>query len=123
MSAVDAHLREVAASLAFRRFLTAETATAHRVLWALPDAVHSRYVELWQQLLQQAQQRGDLALPYAAEDAAQVLMAVAQVVTYKDLLAGTEPDWELLVTALTALLRGPRARLPRDAGPTRPARR
>lgn len=100
-------LTELVAWPAFRRFLVEDRELAFRVLFTPAGRVHERIVGLWQDVLQEAVDGGELALPYRVEDAAAMLVALAEVVVFRDLFVGREPDLDLLASAQRALLRGP----------------
>lgn len=101
----------------FGRFLAAEADAARRALFTPNGAVHARAVARWTELLEAAEATREVRLPYPAPDAAQLLVAIAEVVVYKDLFTGRQPDLPLAAAAQRALLLGPlREEQPRQEG-------
>jgi AcrR family transcriptional regulator len=78
-----------------RRFLREDPDTAYRVLFMPEARVHSRFVQLWRGLFAEAEQRGEVRLPFDVDDFAYVWVRMGESMLYADLLAGLEPKVEL----------------------------
>jgi AcrR family transcriptional regulator len=78
-----------------RRFLREDPDTAYRVLFMPEARVHTRFVQLWRGLFAEAEQRGEIRLPFDVDDFAYVWVRMGESMLYADLLAGLEPKVEL----------------------------
>jgi hypothetical protein len=87
-----------------RRLLQEDSLTAFRVLFMAEARVHSRFVEMWRDLLATAHERGEVVLPVDAGDVAFVFVRIGESMLYADLLAGREPNLELAARVQRALL-------------------
>jgi hypothetical protein len=74
------------------------------VLFTAEPAVHRRFVQLWQQLFEQAQRSGELRHGLSPYDLAFVFVRIGESVLYADLLAGTPPNLELAAKVQRAVL-------------------
>lgn len=107
-----------------RTFVRADPETAFRVLLMAGAGVHSRFVALWRDLLEQAEAAGELRLPLPLDDAAYVFVRIGESMLYSDLLGDREPDVALAAQAQRALLREDPALAgqPRGSGAGTPSR-
>lgn len=88
-----------------RTFLREDPVTAFRVLLMAEARVHSRFVELWRELLEHERERGALPLSLPVADAAYVFVRMGESMLYSDLMGDREPDLALAARVQRALLR------------------
>ena len=88
-----------------RTLLTEDPVTAFRVLFMNEARVHARFVEMWRDLLVEAESNGELTLPFAADDVAFVFVRIGESMLYADLLSGREPSIALAARVQRAMLR------------------
>ena len=87
-----------------RRLLDEEPVTAFRVLMMAEARVHTRFVSRWRELIEQAEQAGELSLSLSAADAAFVCVRIGESMLYSELLGDREPDLALAARVQRALL-------------------
>lgn len=87
-----------------RRFVREDPAGAFRVLFMPEARVHIRFVELWRELLAEAEAAGELELSLDAGDLAFVFVRMGESMIYADLLSGREPNVELAAKVQRTLL-------------------
>lgn len=87
-----------------RRFLQGDPVTAFRVLFMAEARVHARFVQLWRELFVEAEQAGELELPFDVDELAYVFVRLGESMLYADLLSGLEPNVELCARMQLVLL-------------------
>jgi hypothetical protein len=87
-----------------RRLLQDDPSTAFQVLFMTKSVVHRRFVELWCELFEQAQEAGDLSRELEADELAFVFVRLGESILYADLLSGMEPNLELAAKVQRAVL-------------------
>lgn len=92
--------------------LERDPATAMRVLFTPAGRVHERFVAAWEELFRDAEERGELRLPFDPRTFAYVYVRVGESMLYGDLLAGIEPDMGLAANVRRALFQASSADLP-----------
>lgn len=87
-----------------RRFVREDPTGAFRVLFMPEARVHIRFVELWRELLAEAEAAGELELSLDPGDLAFVFVRMGESMIYADLLSGREPNVELAAKVQRTLL-------------------
>ncbi len=102
-----------------RRFMHEDPVTAFRVLFMGEARVHARFVQMWRELFREAEQAGELELPFDVDELAFVFVRLGESMLYADLLSGLEPNVELCARMQLLLLTavGQPSGVLRGAGP------
>lgn len=87
-----------------RRFLREDPVTAFRVLFMGEARVHARFVQMWRELFVDAEQAGELDLPFDVDELAFVFVRLGESMLYADLLSDLEPNVELAARVQHVLL-------------------
>lgn len=78
-----------------RAFLRTEPETAFRVLLTPAGRVSERVVGRWAEILRDAVERGEVALPFDVDRFAYIFVRIGEATLYSDVLAGIEPDLDV----------------------------
>jgi hypothetical protein len=86
-----------------RRFTEEEPELAFRLLFMPAAGVHQRVVAWWADTLRRAAADGDVALPFAADELAEMFVRLGESMLWSELIAGRQVDvalWERVRRAL-----------------------
>lgn len=90
----------------YRAFLRAETERALRLITTKAGPIQLHVVAAVERLLEQELDRGHLTPSMPLGDLAYLVVRIAELFIYAELITGCEPDASKVEVAVTALLRG-----------------
>jgi AcrR family transcriptional regulator len=91
-----------------RRFIEQDPELALRILTSKKGPVQERMIAAARDLLSEQADAGKLELPLDVDTLAYLLIRVNESFIYSDVIAGSEPDVDKAVAAVSLLLRAPR---------------